>query len=468
MEAPDPDSLALDIWCSAADIQGITFRGGVICAGMWQSEVSLKNCRVTGALGVTGLHGDHSQLTVTNCLIDGNSNNVVWAGGGVNLLDCQTYLARNTITGNSTICSGAGIGMRGGTLVAVENRITDNHVSGIYPGWSTGGGVGIDGIDDQGNLDPTTAEFRGNIISGNSTTGVAGGVGAVRESSAVSLIGNTITNNTAGGGGGGVGIWFGASGSITGNTIEGNQALSYPNWIGGGGILVYLGVSDIRGNAITQNSSNDYGGGISSILSTTSVVANDVSQNSVTPLPDQSPEGVLEGGGLYLQSGTNIIADNVVAHNSSYTAGGIQIQFESSDTLVNNTIVGNTGYAFGGYACAGIGVYQAAQPVISNNIVAFNGLGPGFWSDLEPTLSHNCFYGNGYDEPSTVNADPMFVDWANGDFNLMAGSPCIDMGLTSLLPVWVRSDFYDASRVVGAAVDIGAAEFQPPAFASIP
>ena len=59
------------------------------------------------------------------------------------------------------------------------------------------------------------------------------------------------------------------------------------------------------------------------------------------------------------------------------------------------------------------------------------------------------------------DSDALFADAAGGDYHEIAGSPTIDAGLTD--PLDGPLDFDNQSRVMGAAPDIGADEFQPPA-----
>lgn len=68
--------------------------------------------------------------------------------------------------------------------------------------------------------------------------------------------------------------------------------------------------------------------------------------------------------------------------------------------------------------------------------------------------SHNHYSYGDYGDHST-SGDPLFVDPANGDFHLQAGSPCIDAGTD----VSIAEDADGTSMPQGAAPDIGAFEY---------
>ncbi len=65
----------------------------------------------------------------------------------------------------------------------------------------------------------------------------------------------------------------------------------------------------------------------------------------------------------------------------------------------------------------------------------------------------NCPGGNG-------NVDPLFVDAANGNLRLQEGSPAIDAGDNTAIPVGVTTDITGADRIQNTTVDIGAYEFE--------
>jgi hypothetical protein len=61
-----------------------------------------------------------------------------------------------------------------------------------------------------------------------------------------------------------------------------------------------------------------------------------------------------------------------------------------------------------------------------------------------------------------IDADPMFVDTANGDYRLQSGSPCIDAGIQDTMIVYNNGQdtlIAPPMNFVGAAPDMGAYEY---------
>jgi parallel beta-helix repeat protein len=145
--------------------------------------------------------------------------------------------------------------------------------------------------------------------------------------------------------------------------------------------------------------------------------------------------GIVDDGGQ-----NNLIYNNLVYSNW----GGILVYSGTSNCRVyNNTIYNNNPSGGSG----GIDMqYYASAPVIENNIVYLNAaaitdLGGGTGS---PVVSNN------------LTTSPGLVNAANGNFQLLSGSPAIDAGITLSQ---VTSDFAGVSRPQGTAYDIGAFEY---------
>ena len=126
-------------------------------------------------------------------------------------------------------------------------------------------------------------------------------------------------------------------------------------------------------------------------------------------------------------------------------------------------------------------MYQCySSATMTNNTVAFNIMGCGIYSFRGAPVITNCILWGStpYDlvvssatysdigtgitsETGNISADPMFVDPANGDYHLLGGSPCIDVGSNSA-PELPDSDKDGNLRVVGVRVDMGAYEYPGP------
>jgi hypothetical protein len=144
----------------------------------------------------------------------------------------------------------------------------------------------------------------------------------------------------------------------------------------------------------------------------------------------------LSGGrivGLCVNAGP-VISHNMVHDQSISNWGAISLggsgyatNGPSPAVIVNNTIVG--------CANGAISTFSTVEPIIRNNILAFNGHYAIHRNSTSPTYPHpvmeyNCVYGNAvaYQNitPGTgvITVDPLL----DSDFLLTNGSPCIDAG----------------------------------------
>ena len=127
--------------------------------------------------------------------------------------------------------------------------------------------------------------------------------------------------------------------------------------------------------------------------------------------------------------------------NYAYNTGGQGSGAAGCDvTNINCTIVGN-------HARSG-GIF-AGNSMLQNCIVYDNVLDSGelIYTDSDQSTSMSSCY----------TSDPNFVDAANGDFRLAAGSPCIDAGDNSY--VTGDTDLAGNARIANGTVDIGCYEY---------
>ncbi len=85
-----------------------------------------------------------------------------------------------------------------------------------------------------------------------------------------------------------------------------------------------------------------------------------------------------------------------------------------------------------------------SSPMVTNCILWNNGpeeiFGPA-------TVAYSDVHG-GWPGIGNIDADPLFVDSVNGDHHLLPGSPCIDAGDNTAVPVDITTDL-DGDGIVG-------------------
>jgi hypothetical protein len=359
---------------------------------------------------------------VENLNFNGKAITVTSSGGAaVTIVDGNAKAAVATFIsneGNNSVLNG----------FTLRNGVPNN----FFPIFDDGGGIVIY------NASPTITN---NVITGNHAIA---GIGITAQNSSAVIRGNTITGNTQaggdGGGGGGIEVLGGAP-QIIGNTITNNSMLGGGS---GGGIDVFGGSPTIRNNYIAGNSVYNSGGAIDIVNGGSSVVVQNIIVNN-------SAGHGGSGGGINMQTPadeTAVIANNIIVGNTAYdSSSGLFLDVLGPVKISNNIVVAAPGQ--NAIVCPS---YASTFPMFSHNdVVAASG---------QP-WSSNCA---GFAQSNgNISADPRFVDAANGNYHLQAGSPAIDAGDNSA-PNLPQQDYAGNIRVLDgnndcvATVDLGVYE----------
>jgi len=151
------------------------------------------------------------------------------------------------------------------------------------------------------------------------------------------------------------------------------------------------------------------------------------------------------GGGVRMYSGSSAqLINNVIAHNRSAEGGGVSVDASSSARMRHCTVAGNTSN----------GVYSAGGALALTNCIV--------WGNTVGQISaghtvHFCDVEGGYAGGGNINADPLFVNAAELDYELGHGSPCVNAGTAA----GVTRDSTGAPRPMGGGYDMGAYEQDP-------
>ena len=189
----------------------------------------------------------------------------------------------------------------------------------------------------------------------------------------------------------------------------------------------------------------------------------------------------INGGGLYLircYDRPCSITNSLFAHNTSgHFGGGLAIS-ESSPLVANLTVADNHSI---GVNCGGIFFYQHSSPAVWNCIVYGNtneaelDTPVQMWSwtldDCAPEF-HNCLVQYGLENISNhdvitvyencIDADPLFADPDNENYQLDPDSPCINAGSPETPANLLNGlDLDGNQRVSDNCIDIGAYEYDP-------
>jgi hypothetical protein len=414
-----------------------------------------------------GIHGIESTLTISDCTITLNS--AIMEGGGIHGYDstldiraCQ--IAKNTAEDGGGICS-----LEYSNTEIRGNKIEGNSAhlgGGIY---STSGQVHDNIISDNsassgGGVYSYNTLVNHNDIKGNSANTFGGGVCCFSGS----ITDNTITKNRASSVAGVYidGTW--GSAFIAGNTVSANRG----HGIGSGWAFPIItnntvtennghgiscgsfGIVEIRNNVVARNAWS----GIDLSCSEATVEANLITGNALSGIDVSNMNGatladnlimnnstIYRGGGIHCYSSTNIvvICNTIVGNNAEIEGGGIYC--EENTLKLTNSILWNNWSASGKEIMLGLDAWLIADHSDVQGGLAQIGMVPGAIVD----------WGSGM-----IDADPFFVDPANGDYHIFHPSPCRNTG-DNFAPGMggLLKDLDGNPRISGGLVDMGCDEF---------
>ena len=220
--------------------------GGVTVSGGGNSGVFVFDRGVNASIsGVTiqggkaavyggGLYDNAGTVTLTNCIVTGNS---AGRGGGLFAYNGTVTLTNCTVSGNSASGNGGGLYALFGTATLTDCTVSDNSASG------NGGGV----YNNHG-----TATLTACIVSGNSA---GNGGGLNNYDGTATLTDCTLSGNSASFGGG---LLNDGTATLTDCTLSGNSAGN-----NGGGLYNYGGTATLTNTIVAGNSGDDIAGGYS-------------------------------------------------------------------------------------------------------------------------------------------------------------------------------------------------------------
>lgn len=169
--------------------------------------------------------------------------------------------------------------------------------------------------------------------------------------------------------------------------------------------------------------------------------------------------------------GSPTVINCVFRANSGIDGGGGMRNWDGSNpTVANCTFSGNSGGMLndGGYPTvtnctfsgnSGVGVFSRVGDLTMTNCIVWSNSGSEIYIMSGSATVAYCDVEGGWPGTGNIDADPVFVDAAGGDFHLSPSSPCLDAGDNGAVPSWLTTDLDGNPRIQGAAVDMGVYEF---------
>ncbi|UCF64853.1 MAG: Ig-like domain-containing protein, partial [bacterium] len=260
---------------------------------------------------------------------------------------------------------------------------------------------------------------------------------------------------------------------LNGFKITGGSGTWVPNQTRGGGILLDNNSNPVLTNliisdniAVSCNGAGIYCGNNSNpYIENVRIIGNNGSGSATT----------IDGsGGIYLVSSSPTLKDVEIVNNIGLISGGLFCHSNSNPVLTNVTIAGNNAMASpNNNVIGGLISSQGSNPTLINTIIWNNSPKEIVvrdnsvtiaYSDIQEGLDSIDTYNNAvvYWLAGNIDSNPMFLDTANGDYRLQAGSPCIDAGIQDTMIIYNSGQnmlTVPSMNFVGTAPDMGAYEF---------
>ena len=456
-------------------VEGCTFRGNVLdpAKGSHSSTVMsinvptvVTNCTFVENIAEKGfgtVYVTEWDTKFQDCRFIGNS--VSNYAAAINFItgsspDCHAKV-ENCVFADNSSHNGAPTG--GGAIRLVVGYVD---VSGCVFTNNTGRFGGAIDVDPNGNTKVGRLSCTNCLFIGNTAYDCGGGVRVADAAQALfndcKFIDNKATKNM---------------GTSAAGTDE-----------GGGGVFIYQvkkGGYFSASNCVFSGNSGMRGGGVGSTwdysVTPYGTIHNCVFTNNVSlrqggglsirvkeKEPDRTQDDLFSiRNSLFAFNRTIGKTDSGASVGDSNGAGILLVDY-APVTIENCTIVSNISAYIDNSGNGSGGIHQRWGGILRNCIFAFNKSNGGAsnekgWTNSAGTYRNCCSWPNTTTHLTAangcINADPKFVDPANGDFGLQLGSPCIDAGANA---DWMAGkkvkDLAGSVRISGELVDIGCYE----------
>lgn len=464
---------------NAADptLTGCSFTGNRVATGSWvgdgggmyngQSSPSLENCTFGDNYveddGGAMYNDDQSSPVVSGCVFTGNFAEVD-GGGMCNDDQSSPEVSGCTFTGNVAGSEGGGMCNSGESSPTLTGCTFTGNLA-----VSEGGGMS--------NSDHSNPHVCECTLIGNWANDYGGGMSNYWYANP-QVSDCTFTGNWAVGKGGGMSNWDFSNAQVSGCTFESNRA-NYGGGMYNDASTPWLGNCTFAYNTAGSDGAGLYnGGGSDAALGNCTFYGN---------------AAVRYGGGVY--NGRLItVTDCLFQGNLAEVGGGMMCYSDQcSGNVTNCAFWGNRATGDGGALWVG----EQSQAVVTNCSFHANSAGTGefdlggalYVDSLSVATAVNCImWGDCPDEIYTeggasvtycdvqgdwgapadlnIDADPMWAHPGAGDFHLLPGSPCIDVGdnaAANLPPFDFEGDnrIIDGDEDTTATVDMGVDEYDP-------